>query len=115
MEIDMTALGAANVRRKTTMLDRATLLERGIRILDPDRFMWIQTKQNYEKHVERLGNWKDINEEEEWVEKARLITLFFKWEALILDIMLEFLNTFVIKSTNIYFGYKDKVYVIKRM
>ncbi len=31
-----------------------------------------------------------------------------------LDIMLEFLNTFVIKGTNIYFGYKDKVYVINK-
>jgi hypothetical protein len=28
--------------------------------------------------------------------------------------MLEFLNTFVIKSTNIYFGYQDKVYVISK-
>jgi hypothetical protein len=37
-----------------------------------------------------------------------------KWEAPILDIMLEFLHTFVIKSTNIYFGYKDKVYVINK-
>lgn len=97
------------------MLDRATLLERGIHILDPDRFMWIQTKQNYEKHVERLGNWKDINEEEEWVDKARFVTLFFmKWETLVLDIMLKFMNTFVIKGTNIYFGYKNKVYVINK-
>jgi len=31
-----------------------------------------------------------------------------------LDIMLEFLNTFVIKGTNIYFGYQDKVYVINK-
>ncbi len=29
-----------------------------------------------------------------------------------LDIMLEFLNTFLIKGTYIYFGYQDKVYVI---
>ncbi len=29
-----------------------------------------------------------------------------------LDIMLEFLNTFLIKGTYIYFGYEDKVYVI---
>ncbi len=27
------------------------------------------------------------------------------------DVMLEFLNTFLIKGTNIYFGHKDKVYV----
>jgi hypothetical protein len=28
--------------------------------------------------------------------------------------MLEFLNKFVITGTNIYFGYKDKVYVINK-
>jgi len=33
-------------------------------------------------------------------------------EAPMLDIMLEFLNTFLIKGTYIYFGYQDKVYVI---
>ncbi len=37
-----------------------------------------------------------------------------KWEALILDIMLEFFNTIVIKGAYIYFGYKDKVYVISK-
>jgi hypothetical protein len=31
-----------------------------------------------------------------------------------LDVMLEFLNTFVIKGTNICFGHKDKVYVISK-
>jgi hypothetical protein len=36
------------------------------------------------------------------------------WEASALHIMLEFLNTFVIKGTNIYFGYQDKVYVINK-
>jgi hypothetical protein len=33
-------------------------------------------------------------------------------EAPMLDIMLEILNTFLIKGTYIYFGYEDKVYVI---
>ncbi len=28
--------------------------------------------------------------------------------------MLEFLNTFAIKGANIYFGHKDKVYVISK-
>ncbi len=28
--------------------------------------------------------------------------------------MLEFLNTFVIKGTYIYFGHKDKVYVLRK-
>jgi hypothetical protein len=36
------------------------------------------------------------------------------WEALMPDVMLEFLNTFVIKGTNICFGHKDKVYVINK-
>jgi hypothetical protein len=31
-----------------------------------------------------------------------------------LNVMLEFLNTFVIKGVNIYFGQKDKVYVINK-
>jgi len=111
MEIDMVAPRVADVKRRATMLDRATLLEKGIHILDPDRFMWIQTKKKYDKHVDRLENWKNINEEEKWVNKARLIILFFmKWEAPIL--MLEFLNTFVIKNTYICFSYKNKMYVI---
>ncbi len=29
-----------------------------------------------------------------------------------LDVMLEFFNTFLIKGVDIYFGHKDKVYVI---
>ncbi len=83
----MVALGVPNVRRRATMLDRTTLLERGIHILDLDKFMWIQTKQKYDKHVDRLENWKDINEEEEWVNKTRLIILFFmKWEAPIFNV-----------------------------
>jgi hypothetical protein len=36
------------------------------------------------------------------------------WEAPMLDLMLEFLNTFLIKGVNIYFGHKDKVYVINK-
>jgi hypothetical protein len=30
------------------------------------------------------------------------------------DVMLEIFNTFLIKGTNIYFGHKDKVYVISK-
>jgi hypothetical protein len=36
------------------------------------------------------------------------------WEAPMFDVVLEFLNKFVIKGTNIYFGHKDKVYVINK-
>ncbi len=31
-----------------------------------------------------------------------------------LNVMLEFLNTFVIKGTNIYFGYQDNVHVFSK-
>lgn len=62
-----------------------------------------------------MENWKDINEEEKWASKARLVTLFLlNWEIPMPHIMLEFLNTFVIKGTYIYFGYQDKVYVINK-
>ncbi len=30
------------------------------------------------------------------------------------DVMLEFLNTFLIKCANIFFGHKDKVYVTNK-
>jgi hypothetical protein len=33
-------------------------------------------KQNYDKHVEQMENWKDIDEEKDWAFKARLVTLF---------------------------------------
>jgi hypothetical protein len=37
-----------------------------------------------------------------------------EWQASMFNVMLEFLNTFVIKGANIYFGHKDKVYVINK-
>ncbi len=59
-----------------------------------------------------MENQKDINDEEDWAFKAWLVILFMmNWEALMLDIMLKFLNTFVIKGTYIQFGYQDKVYI----
>jgi hypothetical protein len=36
------------------------------------------------------------------------------WETPMPDVMLEFLNTFIIKGTYIYFRHKDKVYVINK-
>ncbi len=96
-------------------MNRATLLDKGIHIPNLNQFMWIWTKQNYNKHVETMENQKDINEEEEWVSKVELATLFLmNWEALMLDIMLEFVNTFIMKGINICFGYQDKVYVISK-
>ncbi len=72
-------------------------------------------KQNYDRHVERMENWKDISEEKDWAFKARLVPLFLVcWEAPMPDVMLEFMNTFIINGTYIYFGHKDKVYVISK-
>ncbi len=93
MEIDWATPRAIDVRKRATMLDKTTLLDTCICILDLDKFMSIKMKQNYDKHVERLKFWKDISKEEERVDKAWFITLFFmKWEAPIPNIMLEFLN-----------------------
>jgi len=52
-------------KKRCTLLDKATLLEKGIKILNPERFMWTQMKQNYDKYVEQMGSWKDIIIEED--------------------------------------------------
>jgi hypothetical protein len=44
------------MKKRCVILDKTTLLEKGIKILDPKRFMWTQMKQNYDKHVERMEN-----------------------------------------------------------
>jgi hypothetical protein len=41
MEINMSVLGSIEVRKLATIMDKATLLDKGIRIPDLDRFMWI--------------------------------------------------------------------------
>jgi hypothetical protein len=62
-----------------------------------------------------MENWKDIAEEEDWASKAKLVPLFLMdWQTLMLKVMLEFLITFLIKGTYIYFGHNDKVYVISK-
>jgi len=62
-----------------------------------------------------MENWNDITIEEDWASKIGLVPLFLMgWEALMLDVMLEFLNTFLIKGADIYFGHKDKVYAINK-
>ncbi len=63
-------------KRKCAILDKTTLMEKGIKIPNPERFMWTQTKQNYDKHVERIENWNDIVEEEDQASKAMLVPLF---------------------------------------
>ncbi len=95
----------AIVKRRRVIMDKVTFLEKAIKIPDLEQFMWTQTKQNYDKHVEQMENQKDITEEADWVSKARLIPLFLMgWEALMPNVMLEILNTFFIKGTYIYFG-----------
>jgi len=44
MEINMTTPKDIEVRRRATIMDRTTLLDKGIRISDPKKFMWIQSK-----------------------------------------------------------------------
>ncbi len=62
-----------------------------------------------------MENQKDIVAEKDWAFKVRLVPLFLMgWEAPIPDVMLEFMNTFLIIGTYIYFGNKDKVYVINK-
>jgi hypothetical protein len=49
----------------------------------------------------------------ELLKQGWLITLFLmEWHALMPDVMLEFMNTLLINSANIYFGHNDKVYAI---
>jgi hypothetical protein len=52
-------------KRRHAILDRAILLKKGIKIPNPQQFMWTYTKQNYDKHVERMENWKDITTKED--------------------------------------------------
>ncbi len=77
--------------------------------------MCTQMKQNYDKPVEWMENWKDIVDEEDSVSKVGLVPLFLMgWEAPMRDVMLESFNTLFIKGAYIYFGHKDKVYVISK-
>ncbi len=103
------------VKKRRVILDKSTLMEKGIKILDLKRFMWTQTKQNNDKHAKQMENKKDITKEEDWASKARLVPLFLmEWELLMLDVKLELLNTFLIKGAYIYFGHKDKVCLIRK-
>jgi hypothetical protein len=44
------------MKRKRAIFDRATFLEKGIKILNLDHFMWTQMKQNYDKHIKQIEN-----------------------------------------------------------
>jgi hypothetical protein len=64
MEMEQREMEAIAKRRRA-ILEKATLLEKGIKIPNLERFVWTQMKQNYDKHVEHMENWKDIVEEED--------------------------------------------------
>jgi hypothetical protein len=57
--------------------------------------------------------WKKMGEQEEaWASKVGLVTLLtIEWKEPYFDALVEFLNTFVIKESMIYFGKKNIVYV----
>jgi hypothetical protein len=55
MEMEQREMEAIAKRRRA-ILDRATLLEKGIKIPNLKQFMWTQMKQNYDKHVEWMEN-----------------------------------------------------------
>jgi len=62
-----------------------------------------------------MENWKDIVEEENWVSRVRIVLVFLMdWQALMPNVMSECLNTLLIKGAYIYYGRKDKVYVISK-
>jgi len=44
------------MKRRCVILDKVKLLEKNIKILDLKHFMWTQTKQNNDKHVEWMEN-----------------------------------------------------------
>ncbi len=46
----------AIVNKRRAIMDKVTFLEKAIKIPDLEQFMWTQTKQNYDKHVEQMEN-----------------------------------------------------------
>ncbi len=79
------------MKRRHTILDKATLLEKGFKISDLDQSMQTHKKQNYDKHVEQVENWKDIIDEKDQGSKARLVPLFLMdWQTPMPNVMLEF-------------------------
>jgi hypothetical protein len=77
MEMEQCEVEAVE-KRICTILNRVTLLETNIKIPNPERFMWTQTKQNNDKHVEWMENWKDIGKEEDSAFKVGFVPLFVR-------------------------------------
>jgi hypothetical protein len=44
MQINMNAPSAIEAKRCATIMDKTILLDKGVCIPDPNRFMWIKTK-----------------------------------------------------------------------
>ncbi len=95
-------------------MDQKTLKHKRIRIPNVTRFFFIPTKQSYSKQVEIIKMWKKMGEgKETWASKASLVTLLdIDQKEPNHDILVEFLNIFVIKGFKIYFGRKGIVSVI---
>ncbi len=66
--------------------------------------------------MERLEVWKKMGKKEEaWVNKVGLVMfLAIEWKEPDHDALVEFVNIFVIKGSEIYFGNKNIVYVISK-
>jgi len=44
------------MKKRCGILNRVTLLEKGIKIPNPEHFMWTQMKQKYDKHIKWMEN-----------------------------------------------------------
>ncbi len=73
-------------------------------------------KHSYSKQVKRVKVWKQMgNTNKEWASKVGLVTLLaIEWKEANHYALEEFLNTFVMKGYEIYFGRKIIVYVISK-
>ncbi len=55
MEMEQCEMEAV-AKRRCAILDKTTLMDKGIKIPNYEHFMWTQMKQNYDKHIERMEN-----------------------------------------------------------
>ncbi len=64
--------------------------------------------------MERLEVWKKMGvKRKAWASNIGLVTMLaIKWKELDHDALIEFLNTFVIKGSEIYFSKRNIMYVI---
>jgi hypothetical protein len=55
MEMEQCEVEAV-AKRRCVILDTITFIKKSIKIPKPKQFMWTQTKQNYDKHLEQMEN-----------------------------------------------------------